>query len=150
MVFSIGVIHHLENPELAVRNMAKACKPGGRVLIWLYGEENNGWIVHLFNPVRRHLFSRLPIRLNNGLAWGLTGILWSMLKFGFGKQPYYDFLRRIPFQHLKHIVLDHMLPKIALYYRRDQAAALLAQAGLQEIHSEWVNQISWSVCGKKI
>src|SRR5882724_6742466 len=40
IAFSIGVIHHLEHPERAVRVMAAATKPGGRVLIWIYGREN--------------------------------------------------------------------------------------------------------------
>jgi hypothetical protein len=41
--------------------MAAAAKPGGRVLIWVYGAENNGWIVNLLTPLRQALFSRLPI-----------------------------------------------------------------------------------------
>ncbi len=68
IAFSIGVIHHLEFPEAAVRAMAKAVKPGGRVLIWVYGRENNGWIVRLLDPLRKALFSRLPIALVHHLA----------------------------------------------------------------------------------
>ena len=30
IVFSIGVVHHLEHPELALQEMVKATKPGGR------------------------------------------------------------------------------------------------------------------------
>ncbi|MBF0178850.1 MAG: class I SAM-dependent methyltransferase [Magnetococcales bacterium] len=149
IVFSLGVIHHLEDPELAVRNMVQAAKPGGHVLVWLYGRENNGWIVHLFNPLRIHLFSRLPIRLTNGLAWSLAGLLWVMLRLGWGRLPYHDLLRKTTFAHLKHITFDHMLPRIALYYRRQEAEELLAQAGLTEIRSVWVNEMSWSVCGVK-
>jgi SAM-dependent methyltransferase len=35
LAFSIGVIHHLEHPERALQRMARAVKPGGRVLIWV-------------------------------------------------------------------------------------------------------------------
>lgn len=149
IVFSIGVIHHLENPEWAVRNMVKAAKAGGWVLVWLYGRENNGWIVHLFNPVRRILFSRLPIPITYGLSWVLSGMLWLLLRIGWGRLPYHDMLRQTTFKHLKHITFDHMLPQIALYYRRDEAEALLKQAGLIHIHLQWVNGMSWSVCGQK-
>ncbi|MEO5327868.1 MAG: class I SAM-dependent methyltransferase [Magnetococcus sp. THC-1_WYH] len=149
IVFSIGVIHHLKRPERAVRNMVKATKPGGRVLVWLYGRENNGWIVYLFNPLRRILFSRLPIGVTHGLSWVLSGILWLMLRLGWGRLPYHDLLRRTTFKHLKHITFDHMLPQIALYYRREEAEALLKQAGLTDIRTVWVNEMSWSVCGKK-
>ncbi|MBF0138939.1 MAG: class I SAM-dependent methyltransferase [Magnetococcales bacterium] len=149
IVFSIGVIHHLEHPELAVQNMVKATKSGGRVLVWLYGRENNGWIVYLFNPIRRFLFSRLPIGITNGLAWVLAAILLLLLRMGWGRLPYHDLLRKTTFRHIKHITFDHMLPHIALYYRREEAEALLKQAGLVHVRSEWVNEMSWSVCGQK-
>lgn len=62
IVFSIGVIHHLENPHLAVQNMVKAAKKGGTVLIWVYGYEGNEGIVKYVNPVRR-FFSKFPVGL---------------------------------------------------------------------------------------
>jgi SAM-dependent methyltransferase len=61
IAFSIGVVHHLSDPDAAVARLTRAVKSGGLVLLWLYGRENNGWIVHLFNPLRRALFSRLPL-----------------------------------------------------------------------------------------
>src|SRR5262249_25637734 len=57
IVFSIGVIHHLEAPELALAQMVKAARPGGEVLIWVYGLENNEWLVHFLDPIRKRLFS---------------------------------------------------------------------------------------------
>ena len=60
LAFSIGVIHHLAEPARAIREMAGAVKPGGTVLIWVYGYENMVFYVHVLNPARRLLFSRLP------------------------------------------------------------------------------------------
>ena len=60
VVFSVGVISHLEDPVRALQQMVNAARPGGRVLIWVCGRENNGWIL-LLDPVRKALFSRLPI-----------------------------------------------------------------------------------------
>jgi 2-polyprenyl-3-methyl-5-hydroxy-6-metoxy-1,4-benzoquinol methylase len=57
IVFSIGVIHHLSDPQLALQKMVAATKPEGQVLVWVYGRENNGWIVWLANPLRKVLFS---------------------------------------------------------------------------------------------
>jgi 2-polyprenyl-3-methyl-5-hydroxy-6-metoxy-1,4-benzoquinol methylase len=42
LVFSIGVIHHLEHPERALANMVEAVKPGGRILIWLDSKITDG------------------------------------------------------------------------------------------------------------
>jgi SAM-dependent methyltransferase len=68
LVFSIGVIHHLPNPERALKRMACAAKPGGLVLIWVYGRKNNGWLVSVLNPLRRMLFSRLPVGWTHHLS----------------------------------------------------------------------------------
>ena len=50
IVFSTGVIHHLEGPGKALDRMVKAVKPGGLVLICVYRQENNKWIVKLCRP----------------------------------------------------------------------------------------------------
>jgi SAM-dependent methyltransferase len=149
IAFSIGVIHHLEHPEKAIQQMMQAVKPGGKVLVWLYGRENNGWIVNIFNPVRKILFSRLPLGIVNIFAWILTAVLKGMLHLGWGKLPYHDILRSTDLPHLKHIVLDHMIPQIAIYYTQQQAEDLLKQAGLSDVTSVWVNKVSWSVVGTK-
>jgi hypothetical protein len=129
--------------------MARAVKPGGRVLIWLYGRENNGWIVHVFNPLRTALFSRLPLGLVHALSWPLTAVLWLMLRLGLQRLEYFRLIRCFSFEHLRAIVFDHMIPRIALYYTRDKAIALLRNAGLEAVDVVWVNEMSWSVCGRK-
>jgi SAM-dependent methyltransferase len=40
IAFSIGVIHHPEHPDIAIEQLVKATKSGGRILIWVYGYEN--------------------------------------------------------------------------------------------------------------
>jgi len=149
IAFSIGVIHHLEFPERAVRAMASAVKPGGRVLIWVYGRENNGWIVALLDPVRKALFSRLPVQLVHHLSLYPAVLLWIGLRLGVGTIEYFRMLRRLSFRHLRSIVFDQMLPKIAHYWTREEAVTLLRQAGLAEIKAAWINQMSWSVIGQR-
>ncbi|HXP74290.1 MAG TPA: class I SAM-dependent methyltransferase [Stellaceae bacterium] len=149
IAFSIGVVHHLEFPDRAVARMARSVKPGGRVLVWLYGRENNGWIVNLFDPLRTVLFSRLPLGFVHALSWPLTAILWAMLRLGLQRLEYLRLIRRFSFDHLRAIVFDHMIPRIARYYTRDEAIALLGNAGLEAIEAVWVNEMSWAVCGRK-
>jgi SAM-dependent methyltransferase len=149
VAFSIGVVHHLSDPHAAVARLMRAVKPGGQVLIWLYGRENNGWIVHLFNPLRRALFSRLPLRLVHLLSWPLTAALWGLLRLSVLSGAYCRQIRGFTFDHLRAIVFDHMIPRIASYYTRAEAEELLAKAGLTDIHATWVNENSWSVIGRK-
>src|SRR5437762_2694911 len=58
--FSVGVLHHLPDPRGGFEELVRHVRPGGAVSAWIYGRENNGWIVHLINPLRRHFTSKLP------------------------------------------------------------------------------------------
>jgi SAM-dependent methyltransferase len=149
IVYSIGVVHHLEFPELAVGKMVAAARSGGTVLLWLYGYENNEWIVRAADPLRKALFSKMPLGLVHAMSLPLASGLWLLLKAGFTPIEFLRLARRFTFPHLRAIVFDQMIPKIARYYRRDEAAALLEQAGLENIQVIWVNEMSWAVSGIK-
>jgi SAM-dependent methyltransferase len=149
VVFSIGVIHHLAKPQDAVKKLSQAAKPGGRVLLWVYGCEGIGTYVHLLNPLRKALFSWMPLPLVRTLAYIPAALLWLILRAGLTPLEYLRLLRKFSFAHLHHIVFDQMLPKIAHYWTKSEAVALLEQAGLVDIKAAWVNQVSWSVIGVK-
>jgi SAM-dependent methyltransferase len=149
LVFSIGVIHHLEDPERALVNMVSAAKPGGRVMIWVYGLENNRWIVFLLNPLRKWLFSRLPLGLVHHLALYPTAVLWLLLRLGVGRIAYLRQLRSFDIQHLRSIVFDQMLPRIAHYWPRQIVERMMSDRGLLDVRLIWVNEMSWSAIGTK-
>jgi SAM-dependent methyltransferase len=147
--FSIGVIHHLDDPLLALSKMCQAAKPDGQVLIWVYGTENMKFYVSVLNPVRKVLFSRLPMPLLKVLAYIPAGALWLLLRIGFQPIEYFRLLRTFPFRHLHHIVFDQMLPRVANYWTRDMVESLMISAGLVDVKLAWVNQMSWSAIGRK-
>ncbi len=149
LVYSIGVIHHLQHPERALASMVKAAKPGGRVLIWVYGLENNRWIVFLLDPVRKALFSRLPVGFVHHLALYPTALLWLLLRLGFGNIAYFRLLRQFSFRHLRSIVFDQMLPRIAHYWERAAVERMMHEQGLRDVRLVWVNEMSWSAIGTK-
>lgn len=149
IVFSIGVVHHLEWPERALAAMVRAAKPGGKVLIWVYGAENNQLIVRFLSPLRRALFSRLPIGIVHHLSLYPTLALWTALHLGAGRIEYFRLLRQFDFPHIRSIVFDQMLPKIAHYWPRETVEALMAGAGLKDVQVTSVNDMSWSAVGTK-
>lgn len=149
IVFSIGVIHHLEYPEKAIEQLVRAAKPGGRILVWVYGYENLEFYVNILNPVRKYLFSRMPLSLVRMIAFMPTALLWVMLKVGLRPIEYMKMLSKFPFMHLHHIVFDQMLPKTASYWTKDQALDLLKSPALGDITIHWINECSWSITGIK-
>lgn len=149
IVFSIGVIHHLQDPQSALHNMTLATKPGGKVLIWVYGQENVRWVNTLFNPFRKFIFSKLPISLTHFLSLFPTALLWTFLRAGLGKIEYFNLLRKFSFWHLRSVVFDQMLPEIANYWSRNEVLSLMQTVDLEEIQIENVNGMSWCAMGIK-
>jgi len=47
-VYSIGVLHHMPDPESGFRSLVTLLRPGGSIFAWVYGRENNA-IVHGFH-----------------------------------------------------------------------------------------------------
>jgi len=150
IVFSIGVIHHLEFPQEALARMVRAAKPGGQVAIWVYGRENNGWLLWALEPARKLFFSRMPISGVHLLSNMPAALLWMLLRLGLQRLEYFRLLRTFSFPHLRSIVFDQMLPRIANYWTRAEVEALMKQAGLADIETVWVNEISWAARGAKV
>jgi SAM-dependent methyltransferase len=146
---SIGVIHHLTDPRLALRKLFQAAKPGGRVLIWVYGLENNEWIVKFVDPIRWSLLSRAPIDLVHHLALYPTLALWLYARLSADHSPYLCLLSSFSVRHLRSIVFDQLLPKIANYWPRAVVEDLMREAGLVNIELRWTNEVSWTAIGTK-
>lgn len=150
LAFSIGVIHHLEKPKEAIKNMIRAVKPGGKVLIWVYGYEGNEWIVKLVSPVRKAITSRLPVGLVHFLSYFLSVPVWTVAKIFKGPGPYLKQLGSFKFWHVHSIVFDQLIPKIANYWCLEEARSLLADfQELDNIKIYQVNKNSWTVIGTK-
>ncbi len=149
IVFSIGVIHHLAEPARALAEMTAAARPGGRVAIWVYGAENNRWLTAGLNPLRRALFSKLPIGVVHHLSLYPAALLFMLLRLGFRPIRYFELIAGFGFAHLRSIVFDQMLPRIAHYWTRAEVQALMQGAGLEDVRLEWVNEMSWAAIGTR-
>jgi SAM-dependent methyltransferase len=68
IVFSIGVVHHTDDPDRAVANLARHVVAGGRLVLWVYSREGNALLARVVEPVRRRLLRRLDRRTLRQLA----------------------------------------------------------------------------------
>ena len=154
-VFSVGVLHHMPVPEEGFRALVSKIRPGGHVSAWVYGREGNGWIVHLLNPVRERVTSRLPHRVLDVVAALVTVPLWLVTKLVYGPTggrlgqrtlpygPYLSYIAVFPFLEQRTIVFDHLVAPVAFYLRRDEFAGWFERAGLEEVSIEHHNANSW-------
>jgi SAM-dependent methyltransferase len=78
IAFSVGVVPYLKYPVKALTGMVRAVKPGGKVLIWLCGLENNR-DRELPESAAVVLFSSLLVRIIYHLSLYPTVFLWIAL-----------------------------------------------------------------------
>jgi len=58
--FSVGVLHHMRSPISGFLAMSEKVNPGGSITAWVYGRENNWWLIKIINPIRETITSKLP------------------------------------------------------------------------------------------
>jgi SAM-dependent methyltransferase len=87
VVFSIGVLHHTDDPDRSFENLFRHLRPGGRMLVWVYSAEGNAPVRWLVEPARRLLFRHLPRGVLDLLSRLLTASLY----------PWVHTVYRIPF-----------------------------------------------------
>jgi SAM-dependent methyltransferase len=154
LAYSIGVLHHLPDPEAGFRAVATVVRPGGYVFAWVYGRENNGWIVYLVDPLRRHVFRRLP---RGFLRWGISlptaAALWPLVRIAARaeRMPYGAYLRwlsRRSFSYLHGVVFDHLVAPTSHYIRREEFERWFENAGLEVLAVTWRNRNSWRGLGR--
>jgi len=148
LVFSIGVIHHLEHPRRALERLVRALRPGGTLLVWVYGRDGLGpWaaLVRALLPILR----RFPPRVVHTLAYAFSLPIWLGLRLPLRWSGYLAQARAFPFAHLHKIVFDQLLPDIARYYRRDELEMLFAGLPLARVAIHANRGYSWTIVCEK-
>ena len=80
LVYCIGVLHHLKDPEAGLDAVLANVKPGGRFHCWVYAHEGNAVVRWGVEPIRR-VASRLPWWLNKyGIATPLAVPFYAYAK----------------------------------------------------------------------
>jgi len=165
LAYSVGVLHHLPDPHRGFESVLTKIKPGGRMIAWVYGAENNGWITQLVSPLRERVLSRMPMPALKAASYGLTLLgLYPALKLVYGpvnRSPrlrplrdrlfYTDYLSSIApysFEHIHGIVFDHLLAPIAFYLSREEVEQWARDAHLEEPLIRWHNKNSWTLVGR--
>lgn len=153
VIVSVGVLHHIPDPGPVVAAALGALRPGGRLAVWLYGREGNRFYLALVEPLRQ-VTTRLPHWALSALAFVLTCALTvyaaacRVLPL-----PLRAYMRRVianlPFDKQKLVVYDQLNPAYAKYYSREDARALLADAGFGDVQLDHRHGYSWAVVGTR-
>lgn len=140
LVLSIGVLHHLPDPEGGFQSIAAKARPGGGVFAWVYG-----WspVIRVLVTLRK-VTRRLPRRAVFWLALLPAAVLdiLNALHRLLGRSPRTrTWARRVPLRQYaersfagKHwIMFDHLSVPIIHFYRAGDLEGWFRRAGLENV-----------------
>lgn len=152
-VLSIGVLHHIYDPLPVVRAAYAALRPGGKMLIWLYGHEGNEAYLRFVEPLRR-ITVKMPQPLLAGISHFLNLCLGAYIPLCRALPlPLRGYMNNVigKFSWAKRylVIYDQLNPTVARYYTREQAETLLTEAGFRNVRLHHRHGYSWTVIGEK-
>jgi SAM-dependent methyltransferase len=154
IVHSYGVIHHIPDPDPVIKRAFEVLRPGGRLVIWLYGRENNGLYLAFLNTLR-FLTVPMPHRLLDWVSGAMVPAVRIYSKLlnilPLPLRGYFrTFVDKVDNYTIKHVIYDQLDPHYAKYYRRQESVDLVEKAGFRDIKIYHRENYSWTVIGTKL
>ena len=79
-----------------------------------------------------------------------AAMIWTALRFGFlSSIEYFRMARSFTFGHLRSIIFDQCLPRVAHYWTRSEVDGMMKLAGFTDVRLNWINEMSWTAIGTK-
>jgi SAM-dependent methyltransferase len=159
LVYSIGVLHHLPDPYAGFQSLLRFVRPGGTIAVWVYGHENNGFVRHVVEPLRR-VSTRIPPPMLRGLAWPLALGFHGAAKGVYGPlhgttvgqalplDQYMSSVAGFSFRQNYAIVFDQLVAPTAAYIRGDELERWFSDNGLVDVVVSHRHGNSWRGKGR--
>lgn len=161
--YSIGVLHHLPDPEEGFRRLLPLVKPGGSVFVWVYSKSRS-FLNAVLESVRA-VTTRLPPRVQKGISLAAAvvdygGFVWPykvaaslpLLGPAVSKLP----LKRLqlyaayPFQVVYADWFDRLAAPIRFYYNADDMKGWLTRAQLTRHAISPTGLFGWRAYGERV
>ncbi|MEM6884155.1 MAG: class I SAM-dependent methyltransferase [Verrucomicrobiota bacterium] len=162
LVYCIGVLHHLKEPEAGFRSVLENTSPGGRFHCWVYAKEGNLPVRLLVEPLRKLCCQlpwwltkygaatplSLPVYLAARLARVLPESVLSVLPLG----HYLHWLGQREWSFARHVVFDQLVTPQTVYLDRPTIESWLRSAEVDPDSTYVIfrNRNSWKFGGTRL
>ena len=147
LVYSLGVVHHLEDPLAGVRSLARLVRPGGELRLYVYRtlDDEPAWKRGLFAAVTalRRVTTRLPYWAVHAVAGAIALVasvlfLWPrrlLRRWSWGERltrglPLVHYTD-VPFRMLVAEQFDRLVAPIEGRFRREDVEGWLQDGGIR-------------------
>ncbi len=152
-IISIGVIHHIKNPIDVLKNIRNNLKENGKLVIWVYGYENNLLYLIFYKTVCQ-ITKKLPNNILNFFSSILNVLIEPYIFLcRFINLPLKGFLLNVfskcSWKRRKYIIFDQLNPEYAHYYKKEELEEELGKAGFSDLKFYHRHKYSWTVVCEK-
>jgi SAM-dependent methyltransferase len=156
IVYSIGVLHHTDAPDVSFRNILRHCKPNGRVIVWVYSYEGNFINRTVLEWIKRDVLMYMPRATLLGIAHVLTTLLYIpiytvyLLPLTF--LPFFEYFqnwRQLPYQMNALNVFDKLNAPQTHFINEAQIKSWFDENHFNNITIERYRGVSWRASGTK-
>lgn len=160
--YSIGVLHHLPDPEAGFRQVVSLVRKNGVVFIWVYSKSRR--VVNALLEAVRLVTTRLPAPVQKGVSWAA-----AVIDYGVFVVPYRSLAglpvigpiaRRLtlprlqlyaayPFQVVWADWFDRLAAPIRFYYDGDDLAGWLSRSQLSQTTISPTGLFGWRAYGER-
>jgi SAM-dependent methyltransferase len=161
LVYCIGVLHHLADPDAGFRSLLRHTGPGGRFHGWVYAREGNALVRSVVEPARR-VGSRLPWWLTKyGIALPLVlpYFVYAKLLRSLGRgaprflplREYSRWIASRDFPFFLHVAFDQLVTPTTRYFDRAVVERWLASPEVEPggAYVVFRNGNSWKFGGRR-
>lgn len=150
----LAALHHLPIPGEGFKRLVSALRPGGMVILWVYGWEGSGLVRWFVDPIRRVTAAHCPLPLLNGIAAlgavGVWGLAHTVYRLPWRSLPLFEYLRYIrswPIGQMREMVFDQLLSPMTHYLRREELIQWFKVSQFNRYEVTPLNGMSWKAYG---
>lgn len=156
IVYSIGVIHHTDNPRVSFDNIKKFVKPGGLLIIWVYSHEGN----YLNRIVVEFMKKAFLLKIGKKALLFLSGIttaflyipVYTLYLLPLKMLPYYGYFgnfRRLSFGRNLLNVFDKLNAPQTHFIKYEELEEWFDTDDFTDINIKSYKSVSWHASGRK-
>jgi SAM-dependent methyltransferase len=162
IVYSIGVLHHTDDPDRSFKNIARHCKPGGRLIVWVYSKEGNLLNRVVLEGVKRFCLQHLPRNVLLFFAHIMTLTLYLPIytlylftprSLGEVGLPYYQYFqnwRKLSYRRNLLNVFDKLNAPQTHFITREQIERWFNSQDFDNVHISLYKGVSYRGSGTKL
>ena len=156
VVYSIGVLHHTDDPTKTFRNIARHCKANGRIIVWVYSNEGNALNRFVLEPIKTLIMARLPRPLVMAIAHLLTALLYlpiyTLYLLPLRFLPFFEYFqnwRKMTYQRNLLNVFDKLNAPQTWFITKAQIESWFDPTEFTDVHISPYKGVSWRGSGTR-